>query len=103
MLALEAGSAPMTAEALPLPDGPSAEVRFVSPYPEVTRQAADALRWFFAFDEDSSYRAGPTSARHGVDRGQIDPSAAVIRLLERLGWVYDVRWPAPDRVAARRV
>jgi hypothetical protein len=49
----------MTAEALPLPDGPSAEVRFVSPYPEVTRQVADALRWFFAFDEDSSYRAGP--------------------------------------------
>ncbi|WP_263579304.1 hypothetical protein [Streptomyces sp. PSKA30] len=25
----------------------------------MTRQVADALRWFFAFDEDSSYRAGP--------------------------------------------
>lgn len=49
----------MTAEALPLPDRPSAEARFVSPYPEVTRQVADALRWFFTFDEDSSYRAGP--------------------------------------------
>ncbi|MGW7426653.1 fatty acid desaturase [Streptomyces sp. NPDC054813] len=48
------------------------------------------------------HHADPTSARHGVDRGQIDPSAAVIRLLERLGWVYDVRWPTPDRVAARR-
>jgi stearoyl-CoA desaturase (delta-9 desaturase) len=48
------------------------------------------------------HHADPTSARHGVDRGQIDPSAAVIRLLERLGWVYDVRWPTAQRVAARR-
>ncbi|MEI5098668.1 fatty acid desaturase [Streptomyces sp. PmtG] len=48
------------------------------------------------------HHADPTSARHGVDRGQIDPSAAAIRLLERLGWVHDVRWPTPDRVAARR-
>ncbi|WP_406483140.1 acyl-CoA desaturase [Streptomyces sp. NBC_01615] len=48
------------------------------------------------------HHADPTSARHGVDRGQFDPSAAVIRLLERLGWVHDVRWPTPDRVAARR-
>lgn len=49
------------------------------------------------------HHADPTSARHGVDRGQIDPSAAVIRLLERVGWVYDVRWPAPERVTARRL
>ncbi|MFC9844025.1 acyl-CoA desaturase [Streptomyces sp. NPDC060223] len=49
------------------------------------------------------HHADPTSARHGVDRGQIDLSAEVIRLFERLGWVHDVRWPAPDRVAARRV
>lgn len=48
------------------------------------------------------HHADPTSARHGVDRGQLDPSAAVIRLLERLGWVHDVRWPTPDRIAARR-
>ncbi|MDV9171060.1 acyl-CoA desaturase [Streptomyces sp. W16] len=48
------------------------------------------------------HHADPTSARHGVDRGQIDPSAAVIRLFERAGWVHDVRWPTPDRVAARR-
>ncbi|WP_105974780.1 acyl-CoA desaturase [Streptomyces geranii] len=48
------------------------------------------------------HHADPTSARHGVDRGQIDPSAAVIRLFERADWVHDVRWPTPDRVAARR-
>ncbi|MFE6359862.1 hypothetical protein ACFVP3_07635 [Streptomyces sp. NPDC057806] len=46
--------------------------------------------------------ADPTSARHGVDRGQLDPSAAVIRLLERLGRVHDVRRPTEERVAARR-
>ncbi|WP_329395499.1 acyl-CoA desaturase [Streptomyces melanogenes] len=48
------------------------------------------------------HHADPTSARHGVDRGQIDPSAAVIRLLEHLGWVRDVRWPTADRITARR-
>ncbi|WP_338701999.1 acyl-CoA desaturase [Streptomyces sp. Q6] len=49
------------------------------------------------------HHAEPTSARHGVGRGQIDPSAALIRLLERLGLVHDVRWPTPERVAARRL
>ncbi|GAA3369805.1 hypothetical protein GCM10017744_091000 [Streptomyces antimycoticus] len=44
----------------------------------------------------------PTSARHGVDRGQSDPSAAVIRLLRTPGWVYEARRPTPTRVAARR-
>ncbi|MHC5264278.1 acyl-CoA desaturase [Streptomyces sp. UC4497] len=49
------------------------------------------------------HHADPTSARHGVERGQLDPSAAVIRILERLGLAHDVRWPTPDRVAARRI
>lgn len=40
--------------------------------------------------------------RHGVDRGQIDPSASVIRPLARLGRVRDVRWPTPDRLATCR-
>ncbi|MFF4356563.1 hypothetical protein [Streptomyces sp. NPDC001604] len=31
------------------------------------------------------HHANPTSARHGADRGLLAPSAAVIRLLERLG------------------
>ncbi|MEU7688159.1 acyl-CoA desaturase, partial [Streptomyces spectabilis] len=48
------------------------------------------------------HHADPTSARHGVDRGQIDPSAAAIRLLERLGWAHDVHWPTPDRIGTRR-
>ena len=49
------------------------------------------------------HHADPTCARHGVDRGQLDPSAALIRVFERLGWVRDVRWPDPARVAARRI
>jgi excisionase family DNA binding protein len=38
----------------------------------------------------------PTCARHGVGRGQIDPSARIIWLLENLGWARDVRWPTPN-------
>ncbi|MFP5334081.1 MAG: acyl-CoA desaturase [Actinomycetes bacterium] len=49
------------------------------------------------------HHADPTSARHGVLRGQVDSSARVIRALERLGWAYDVRWPRVDRLAARRI
>jgi stearoyl-CoA desaturase (delta-9 desaturase) len=45
------------------------------------------------------HHADPTCARHGVERGQIDMSARVIAILERLGWAYDVRWPTPQRLA----
>jgi stearoyl-CoA desaturase (delta-9 desaturase) len=48
------------------------------------------------------HHADPTSARHGVDPGQLDSSAAFIRLFERMGWANDVRWPKPSRIAARR-
>ncbi len=50
----------------------------------------------------NSHHADPTSARHGVDRGQLDSSAFVIRGLERLGWATNVRWPQMDRVERRR-
>ena len=45
------------------------------------------------------HHADPTSARHGVGRGELDISAEVIRLFEKLGWASDVRWPTPDRLA----
>jgi hypothetical protein len=32
------------------------------------------------------HHADPTCARHGVGRGQLDPSARIIAILERLGW-----------------
>jgi stearoyl-CoA desaturase (delta-9 desaturase) len=51
----------------------------------------------------NSHHADPTGARHGVLRGQIDPSARLIWLFEKLHWVRDVRWPNPERLAAKRV
>ncbi|GGV21344.1 stearoyl-CoA 9-desaturase [Kitasatospora herbaricolor] len=48
------------------------------------------------------HHADPTSARHGVLRGQIDSSARLIRWFEKAGWARDVRWPDAERIAARR-
>jgi stearoyl-CoA desaturase (delta-9 desaturase) len=48
------------------------------------------------------HHADPTCARHGALKGQLDPSARVIRWFEQLGLVYDVRWPDPERLAAKR-
>jgi stearoyl-CoA desaturase (delta-9 desaturase) len=49
------------------------------------------------------HHADPTCARHGVLRGQLDTSARVIWVLEKVGWVRDVRWPVRERVAAKLV
>jgi stearoyl-CoA desaturase (delta-9 desaturase) len=49
------------------------------------------------------HHADPTCARHGVLRGQLDPSARVIWLLEKFGWAYDVRWPKPERISAKLI
>jgi stearoyl-CoA desaturase (delta-9 desaturase) len=49
------------------------------------------------------HHADPTCARHGVMRGQLDSSARVIWLMEKLGWVSDVRWPVRERIRARLV
>jgi stearoyl-CoA desaturase (delta-9 desaturase) len=45
------------------------------------------------------HHADPTCARHGVDPHQIDISARVIWLFERLGWAHHVRWPTPTHTA----
>ncbi len=45
------------------------------------------------------HHADPTCARHGVLPGQIDISARLIWLFEKLGWVHEVRWPTPRRLA----
>ncbi|HET9516969.1 MAG TPA: acyl-CoA desaturase [Actinoplanes sp.] len=49
------------------------------------------------------HHADPTSARHGVQRGQIDISARLIWLFEKAGWAWDVKWPKPERIAAKLV
>lgn len=48
------------------------------------------------------HHADPTCARHGALRGQFDPGARVIWVLERLGLAYDVRWPDATRLAAKQ-
>ncbi len=49
----------------------------------------------------NSHHADPTAARHGTLPGQLDASARVIWLLEKMNLVYDVRWPDPQRIAGK--
>ena len=49
-----------------------------------------------------SHHAFPTSARHGLQRFQFDPSFQLIRLFERLGWATDVKHPKPDQIEKKR-
>ena len=46
------------------------------------------------------HHAYPSSARHGVRPGQVDPSAGLIRLFERAGWATNVQWPTAERLAS---
>jgi stearoyl-CoA desaturase (Delta-9 desaturase) len=49
----------------------------------------------------NSHHAFPTSAVHGMKRSQLDPSAAVIWTLEKLGLAWDVVRITPERQAAK--
>jgi stearoyl-CoA desaturase (Delta-9 desaturase) len=48
------------------------------------------------------HHADPTCARHGVDPGQLDSSARLIRWFEIAGWATKVRWPEASRLDRRR-
>src|SRR5918999_311691 len=45
----------------------------------------------------NNHHAFPTSATHGLGRWQVDPSALVIRALERCGLAWDVVRVSPER------
>jgi stearoyl-CoA desaturase (delta-9 desaturase) len=45
----------------------------------------------------NNHHAFPTSYRHGLERWQLDPSAAIIRTLEALGLAWDVVRVNPER------
>lgn len=45
------------------------------------------------------HHAYPSSARHGVGRGQLDSTARVIRWFEWAGWATNVQWPTAARLA----
>jgi stearoyl-CoA desaturase (delta-9 desaturase) len=49
----------------------------------------------------NNHHAFPTSAFHGMRRWEIDPSAIVIRTLEKLGLVWDVVRIEPERQARK--
>lgn len=49
----------------------------------------------------NSHHAFPALARHGCDRGQLDPSAAVLRVFEGLGWASHVKRPTAVLLARR--
>jgi stearoyl-CoA desaturase (delta-9 desaturase) len=74
--------------------------------PFVTKDRSVNVWWLAILSMGESWHnlhhADPTCARHGVDKGQLDSSARLIRWFERAGWARDVRWPKPERLAARR-
>jgi stearoyl-CoA desaturase (delta-9 desaturase) len=51
----------------------------------------------------NNHHAFPTSARHGLAWWQLDPSWLLIRLMEKLGLVWDVRLPSPAAMDAKRL
>jgi stearoyl-CoA desaturase (delta-9 desaturase) len=51
----------------------------------------------------NNHHAFPSSARHGLNRGQVDVSWLVIRTLERLGLVWNVRRPSATQLDRRRL
>ena len=74
--------------------------------PFLSRDRSGNVWWLSVLSMGESWHnlhhAEPTSARHGVLRGQVDSSARVIWLLEKAGWVHDVRWPDAERVERKR-
>jgi stearoyl-CoA desaturase (delta-9 desaturase) len=49
------------------------------------------------------HHADPTCARHGVFKGQVDIAARCIWFAEKLGWVWNVRWPDEARLTGKKV
>ncbi|MFN2488723.1 MAG: acyl-CoA desaturase [Actinomycetota bacterium] len=49
----------------------------------------------------NNHHAFPTSARHGLGRGQVDVSASLIALLQRLGWARSVKVVSPKQLATK--
>jgi stearoyl-CoA desaturase (delta-9 desaturase) len=72
-----------------------------------TKDESRNLLWLaipsFGESWHNNHHAFPTSAEHGMRRWQIDTSAMVIRLLERLGLAWDVVRISPERQAKRTV
>lgn len=72
-----------------------------------SRDESRNVRWLapFSFGESwhNNHHAFPSSARHGIDRGQLDVAWLTCRGLERLGLVWDVKRPTDEQRARRRL
>ncbi len=51
----------------------------------------------------NNHHAFPTSARHGLLWWQLDLSWVVIRIMERMGLVWNVQLPSPQAMARKRI
>ncbi len=73
----------------------------------VTGDESRNLAWLAPFSLGeawhNNHHAFPTSAEHGMRRWELDPSALMIRALERMGLVWDVIRIGPERQAAKLV
>jgi stearoyl-CoA desaturase (delta-9 desaturase) len=74
------------------------------PYGDKDRSTNFAPLALLSFGDSwhNAHHAFPRSARHGVDAGQLDLSADLIRIFERLGWATDVHWPRRAVMNRRR-
>jgi stearoyl-CoA desaturase (delta-9 desaturase) len=75
--------------------------------PFKTRDHSTNVWWLsiLSFGESwhNFHHAEPTSARHGVRLLEFDTSAVVIKVMEKLHLVSDVRWPDAATIARRKL
>ena len=60
------------------------------------------LSWVFAYlswgeTNHNNHHARALSANHGMFKGQLDPSANLLRILEKLGLVWNVKWTTEEQ------
>ena len=60
------------------------------------------LSWIFAYlswgeTNHNNHHARAISANHGMFKGQLDPSANLLRILERVGLVWNVQWTTEEQ------
>lgn len=62
------------------------------------------LSWIFAYlswgeTNHNNHHARALSANHGMFKGQLDPSANLLRILEKCRLVWNVQWTTPEQAA----
>lgn len=65
------------------------------------------LSWVFAYlswgeTNHNNHHARAISANHGMFKGQFDPSANLLRILERFGLVWNVQWTTEEQARKRQ-